>query len=148
MGGEIRKDGQHRHDDADDVAVRDRDLCTTYVVRDMQARGAQSERERADVGGPGRIAGWDKCEAARSPCIRLAPRLTECVRGEPVIAGGPSLQKVPQHQADEPGDGNVPRPTLRAGMGAESSRAQTKAGDASSDDGQAPYPRAAWGACV
>jgi hypothetical protein len=120
------------------------DVCRAWPASRRRAVGARTRRRR----GTGPHRGLGQVRGRTQSTLAHWPTANRMRVGEPVIAGGPSRQKVPQHLADEPGDGNVPRPKLRAGMGAESRAAQTKAGDASSADGQAPFPRGAWGAGV
>jgi hypothetical protein len=104
-------------DTHDEAAVADvgRDLCTTHVVRDLQAGGAQSERERADVGEPDRIAGRDKCEAARSPRGRIGPQANR------MRAGGAIRRWRPQSPEGAPAPGSrmgaEPAPRAARGQG-------------------------------
>ncbi len=83
---------------------------------------------------------------ARCPGQRTGPQAGRWAAGgsrrslvSPDTRGRPT-----DRQSD--GGQHAPRPEQRAGKEAESSTAQTKAGVASSGNGQAPYPRAAWGA--
>ncbi len=122
--GRRTQEGRQLRDPHDEavVAVDDRDLCTTHVVRVSQARGAQEsamgQRRRGAIA---RYALWGKA-SSRCPrhCANAHIGPTTCIRGAVRRWRPQSPEWCPQHPAA--GWGRSPRPELRAGKVVKSSR--------------------------
>jgi len=109
---ELRR--QRHHGDGAVVAVVGRDLCAARVTCKPEARSRRLPA--GDVREPSRIAGWDKCEAARSPRGRIGSQANW------PRAGGSHHSLVAQATRRRPTDwqsygGRSPAPQAARGQG-------------------------------